>query len=56
MPFGHFHRVLLTKEFTPLGPRVLGYKLYAPGVGPVLALGISGGSDQERLVRFGPVP
>jgi hypothetical protein len=51
-PFGHFRNVLLTSDFTPLEPRVLEYKLYAPGVGPVIALGISGGSDREELVRF----
>jgi hypothetical protein len=52
VPFGHFDRVLLTKEWNPLEPKVLEYKLYARGVGPVLALTISGGSDREELVRF----
>ena len=52
--FGHFRDVLLTKDFTPLHRRVLEYKLYAKGVGPVLALGISGGSDREELIRFTP--
>lgn len=54
VPFGHFRDVLLTKDFTPLEPRVLEYKLYAPGVGPVLVLGVSGGSDREDLIRFTP--
>jgi hypothetical protein len=53
-PFGHFRNVIQTRDFTPLHPRVLEYKLYAPGVGPVIALGISGGSDREELVRFQP--
>jgi len=52
--FGHFRDVLLTKETTPLHRRVLEYKLYAKGIGPVLALGISGGSDREELIRFTP--
>jgi hypothetical protein len=52
VPFGHFDRVLLTKEWNPLEPKVLEYKLYARGVGPVLALTISGGSDREELLRF----
>ena len=52
VPFGHFRNVLLTKEFTPLHPKVLEYKLYAKGIGPVLILGVSGGSDREELVRF----
>jgi hypothetical protein len=50
--FGHFTGALLTKDFTPLQPTILEYKLYAKGVGPVLVLGISGGSDREELVRF----
>jgi hypothetical protein len=52
VPYGTFRRVLLTKDFTPLEPRVLEYKLYAKGVGPVLVLGVSGGSDREELLRF----
>lgn len=52
VPFGHFRNVLLTKDFSPLDPKVLEYKLYAEGVGPVLALGVSGGSDREELLRF----
>jgi hypothetical protein len=51
-PFGHVTNVLLTKEFTPLEPDLLEYKLYARGVGPVLALGISGERDREELVRY----
>jgi hypothetical protein len=54
VPAGHFVDVLLTKDVTPLSPRVLEYKLYAPGIGPVLVFGVSGGSDQERLVSFMP--
>jgi hypothetical protein len=51
---GHFAGVLLTKDFTPLHPRILEYKLYAPGVGPVLVLGVSGGPGREDLVSFTP--
>jgi hypothetical protein len=49
---GHFDHVVLTKEWNPLEPKVLEYKLYARGVGPVLALTVSGGSDREELVSF----
>jgi hypothetical protein len=49
---GHFKHVVLTKEWNPLEPKVLEYKLYARGVGPVLALTVSGGSDREELVGF----
>ena len=52
VPFGHFRRVLLTKDFTPLEPRVLEYKLYARRVGPVLVVGVSGASGREELVSF----
>jgi hypothetical protein len=52
VPFGHFRNVLLTKDHTPIEPKVLEYKLYARGVGPVLVLGVSGGSDREELLRF----
>jgi hypothetical protein len=37
-------------------PRVLEYKLYAKGVGMVLAIAVSGGSDREELVRMVPSP
>ena len=43
---------LLTKDWTPLEPDVLEHKLYAKGVGPVLALALSGGSGREELVSF----
>lgn len=54
VPFGHFRRgrVLMTKDLNPLEPKVLEYKFYARGVGPVLAIGVSGGSDREELVRY----
>jgi hypothetical protein len=49
---GHFSDVVITKEFVPLEPRVLELKFFAKGVGPVQAIGISGGRDREDLVRF----
>jgi hypothetical protein len=52
VPFGHFTGVVLTKDLVPLEPRVLEYKLYARGVGPVLAIGVSGGSGREELISF----
>ena len=52
VPFGHFTGVLLTKDYNPLDPRALEYKLYAKGVGPVLVLAASGGGGREELVRF----
>jgi hypothetical protein len=50
--FGHFDDVLLTKDYTPVEPKVLEYKLYARGVGPVLVFGVSGGGGTEELLRY----
>ena len=52
MPFGHFKRVLMTEDLNPLKPKILEFKFFARGVGPVLAVGISGGADREELVSF----
>ena len=52
VPFGFFRRTLMTRDENPLEPRVLEYKFYARGVGPVLAVSVSGGSDREELVRL----
>jgi hypothetical protein len=51
VPAGHYTNALLTKDTNPLEPRVLEYKLYAPNVGPVLAIGVSGGGGREELVE-----
>jgi hypothetical protein len=51
VPFGSFEDVLLTKDSTPLEPAILEYKLYARGIGPVLVLGVSGGSSREELIE-----
>ena len=52
VPFGAFRDVLMTKDFTPLEPHLLEHKFYAKGVGPVLTLTISGGSDREDLLEY----
>jgi hypothetical protein len=54
VPFGFFKRALMTREENPLEPRVLEYKFYARGVGPVLGVAVSGGSDREELLRYRP--
>jgi hypothetical protein len=56
VPSGLFDHVLITKEFTPLEPRLLKHDFYALGVGPVLSLTVSGGSDREELLRYVPAP
>ena len=52
VPYGFFDHLLITKEWTPLEPSVLEHKFYARGVGPVLAITVSGGSGREELLRF----
>jgi hypothetical protein len=51
VPAGHYANAVLIREWTPLEPRVLEYKLYARGVGEVLALSVSGGSERGELLR-----
>jgi hypothetical protein len=52
VPAGHYEDVLMTRDTNPLEPKVLEFKFYAPGVGPVLATTVSGGSDREELLSF----
>jgi hypothetical protein len=52
VPFGHFRRALMTRDWNRLEPRALEFKFYARGVGPVLAVDVSGGDGREELVRF----
>lgn len=52
VPAGHFDEVLMTKDTNPLEPRVLEFKFYAGGVGPVLAISVSPGSDREELLAY----
>lgn len=56
VPFGSFDGLLMTKDTTPLEPKVLEHKFYAEGVGLVLALGLSGGGGREELLRYEPGP
>jgi hypothetical protein len=56
VPSGLFEHVLITKEFTPLEPKLLQHDFYARGVGPVLSLTVSGGSGREELLKFEPAP
>jgi membrane-associated phospholipid phosphatase len=51
VPVGSFDALLMTKDTTPLEPKVLEHKYYAKGIGPVLAVGVSSGS-REELVRY----
>jgi hypothetical protein len=53
-PFGHFTEVVMTKDTNPIEPKVLEFKFYAPDVGPVIAVTVSGGSDREELLSYRP--
>jgi len=52
VPLGHFKDVVMTRDVNPLSPKVLEFKFFARGVGPVLAIGVSGGSDREELLSY----
>jgi hypothetical protein len=54
VPAGHYPDVVMTKDTNPLEPKVLEFKFYAPEVGPVLAVSVSGGSDREELLSYRP--
>ena len=56
VPAGHYRGALLTKDTITIEPDVLEYKLYARGVGPVLVLGVSGGTGREELVKVDQAP
>ena len=56
-PAGHYTDVLLTWDSITIEPDVAELKFYAPGVGPVLALGVSGGpGSREELIAVDIVP
>ncbi len=52
VPAGRYDDVVMTRDVNPLEPRALEYKFYARGVGPVLAVSVSGGADREELVHL----
>jgi hypothetical protein len=53
VPFGSFERVLVTEERGSPEPGQVEHEFYARGIGPVLAVTVSGGSGGEELVGFG---
>ena len=54
VPAGHYSPAVMTKDTTPVEPKVLEFKFYAKGIGPVLEITASGGSDRDELVSFHP--
>jgi hypothetical protein len=52
VPYGSFDQVVVTQELGSLEPDQVEREFYARGVGPVLAVTVSGGSGREELVGF----
>jgi hypothetical protein len=52
VPAGHYADALMTQVTNPLEPKVFELKFYAKGVGPVLAVSVSGGTDREELLKY----
>jgi hypothetical protein len=52
VPLGHYEPTLMTREETPLEPRLTEYKWYARGIGTVLTVATSGESGREELLSF----
>ncbi|HEU4980201.1 MAG TPA: hypothetical protein VFT14_03220 [Solirubrobacterales bacterium] len=53
VPFGSFEGVLQTEDTNPLSdPPEVEHKFYARDIGPVLAIGVAGGSGREELVSY----
>ncbi len=52
VPAGTYRGALLTAEWTPLEPRVLGEKFYARGIGLVKELDVAGGNESLVLARI----
>ena len=49
---GRYKRSLVTMDTSNLEKTAVEYKFYAPAVGPLLALDISGGASREELVKI----
>jgi len=56
VPFGRFERVVVTRDWNPLDPKVVEQKQYAPGVGQIRGQKIAGGRERAELVSFEPGP
>jgi hypothetical protein len=50
--YGSFTNVLLTRETTPLDPRNIGNKYYAPNVGLIVDTAKKGGKERFELVSI----
>jgi hypothetical protein len=56
VPVGRYTGALLTRDTSTIEPGVSEFKLYSRGIGPVLAVGISGDRDIEELIKLDTAP
>jgi hypothetical protein len=56
VPAGTYTGALLTRDTTPLQPEASELKFYAPGIGPVLVVQVSGGTSREALIETTRTP
>jgi hypothetical protein len=54
VPFGHFTRVLMTRDLVPLEPKVQELKFYARDIGPLLSVHTDGAGGRAELVSYTP--
>jgi hypothetical protein len=52
VPYGRFEQCVQTRNFSGIEPDVIEEKLYAKGVGVVLEITVSGGSDRSELLSY----
>jgi hypothetical protein len=52
VPYGRFEHGIQTRNFSGIEPNVIEEKIYAKGVGVVLEITVSGGSDRTELVSY----
>jgi hypothetical protein len=52
VPFGRFEHCVQTRNFSGIEPDVIEEKLYARGVGVILEITVSGGSDRAELLSY----
>jgi hypothetical protein len=52
VPYGTFHHVLVTKEFTPLEPNSIDHDFYARGIGEIQETNVKGGEGKTKLVSI----
>jgi hypothetical protein len=54
VPFGHFKRVLMTRDLVPLEPKVQELKFFARNIGPLLSVHTDGAGGRAELVSYAP--